>query len=124
MKNISSQNLVAQNDESGIEIDSDCLVNGVCKFNVYETLGIRQSNPENSPSVFVQDVTLWATTFIGTILVISFIASAIMTILWWAQGNESMAGNGKKGMWYAVIGFLLVIFAYTIVKLIQFVAKG
>jgi hypothetical protein len=57
-------------------------------------------------------------------LVVSFIAAAIMMIMGWAQGNENMASNGKKWMGYAVIGFLLVIFAYTIIKLVQFIAAG
>ncbi len=123
MKQIASDSLIVGNDVAGIEINTWCLIDGVCGLDVYELVGIRQSNPDPSPSIFLQDITLGATTFIGTVLVVSFIVSAIMMIMWGMQWNEGMAWNGKKGMWYAVIGFLLVIFAYSIIKLVQFIAK-
>jgi hypothetical protein len=81
MRNIDSTSLVADNDVAGIELSTGCLVDGVCGLDVNELLGIRQSNPDVSPNIFLQDTTLAATTFIGTILVVSFIAAAIMMIM-------------------------------------------
>ena len=52
----------------GIDCDQDKLVNGQCKLNIYDTLGIRKSvRNENDPTsvgLFVQDVVLSATFFI------------------------------------------------------------
>lgn len=120
MTSSSPDTLLAQND--GITINSDCLINGICGLDTDKVLWVNKSNPEQSPSIFLQDITLAATTFIGTVIVIAFIVSAIMMIMGGMQGNESMASNGKKGMGYTVIGFLLVIFSYSIIKLVQFIA--
>jgi hypothetical protein len=124
MRQLDSTSLIADNAVAGIELSTGCLVDGVCWLDVNELLGIRQSHPDTSPNIFLQDITLAATTIIGTVLFISIISAAIMIIMGGAQGNENMASNGKKWMGYAVIGFLLVIFAYAIIKLVQFIAAG
>jgi hypothetical protein len=53
---------------NGITINEECLTNGQCKFNIYDTLGIRKSVREKgdptSVGLFVQDIVLSATFFI------------------------------------------------------------
>lgn len=53
---------------NGITINEACLTNGQCKFNIYDTLGIRKSvratGDPTSVGIFVQDIVLSATFFI------------------------------------------------------------
>lgn len=53
---------------NGITINQACLTNGQCKFNIYDTLGIRKSvratGDPTSVGLFVQDIVLSATFFI------------------------------------------------------------
>jgi len=69
----------------GMTIGTKCLLNGQCKFNIYDALGIRTSirNPGDATSVgiFVQDIVLSATMFIGTIVTIAIIVSGLMRIM-------------------------------------------
>jgi hypothetical protein len=63
----------------GIECCEEQLVNGQCKLNIYDTLGIRKSvrntGDPTSVGLFVQDVVLSATFFIGTLVTIALIVS-------------------------------------------------
>lgn len=63
----------------GITCNEDQLVNGQCKLNIYDTLGIRQSvRNEGDPTsvgLFVQDIVLSATFFIGTLVTVALIVS-------------------------------------------------
>ncbi len=85
-------------------------------------LGIRQSTPDTTPTEFVQDIILTATSFIGTILTLALIVSALMFIF--AGANENMATKGRDGMKYAIIGFVIVLSSYAIIRVIQYVAAG
>ena len=63
----------------GITCDPTLLVNGQCKLNIYDTLGIRKSTRDTGDStsvgLFVQDVVLSATMFIGTLVTVALIVS-------------------------------------------------
>lgn len=109
-------------DMQGININADCLRNGQCSLNIYETLWIRESNPNPTVGTFVQDIVLAATTFFGTVLTIVVVVSWLMRIM--ASINGKDPSNAKKGLISWVIGFLLVISSYAIVRLIQFLATA
>ena len=75
-----------------------------------------------SATIFVQDVLLSATLFIGTIITIALIYSGIMYIMAGVNGKDP--SKAKNGITYSIIGLLLVISSYTIIRLVQYIAKG
>jgi hypothetical protein len=85
---------------NGITINPDCLLNGQCKYNIYDTLGIRTSiKNENDPTsvgLFVQDIILSATFIIGTIVTLALIVSGLMYIFAGATGKDP--ATAKKGI--------------------------
>ncbi len=109
-------------EEVGINLTTDCLKSGTCSLSTYMTLGIREDNNENTAQTFVQDIFLGATFFIGTMAVIGLIVSGMMMVFGWA--SESQYEKGKKGFKYSIIGLLLVIFSYTVIRIIQYIAQG
>ncbi len=110
----------------GITCCGDQLINGQCKFNVYDTLGIRKSvrNPGDATSVglFAQDIILSATFFIGTIVTVALVVSGIMYILAASSGKDP--ANAKNGIIWSLVGLLLVVSSYVIIRLVQYIAKG
>ncbi len=110
----------------GISCTEDQLLNGQCKLNVYDTLGIRKTvrNTDDATSVglFVQDVILSATFFIGTVVTVALIVSWLMYIFAASSGKDP--ANAKKGIIGSVIGLLLVVSSYIIIRLVQYIAKG
>ncbi len=110
----------------GITCTEEMLRLGQCKLNVYDTLGIRKTvRNEGDPTsvgLFVQDIVLSATFFIGTVVTIALIVSWLMYIFAAASGKDP--ANAKKGIVGALIGLLLVVSSYIIIRLIQYIAKG
>jgi len=110
----------------GITCNEKLLVNGQCKLNIYDTLWIRKSvrNKGDATSVglFVQDVVLSATFFIGTLVTIALIVSGIMFIFASSSGKDP--ANAKKGIIGSLVGLLIVVSSYVIIRLVQYVAKG
>lgn len=109
-------------DYEGIKLNSDCMAQWNCELNVYQLLQIREENPENNAKVFVQDAFLWATMFIGTLAVVGMLISGMLMVF--GGGSESMYDKGKKGFKYSIIGLLLVILSYTLIRVVQYVAQG
>jgi len=107
---------------AGISCNQDQLILWQCKMNVYDTLSIRQSEWETSVGIFVQDIVLAATMFIGTIITIAIVISGLLFVFAWA--NEQLAAKAKSGIINAFIGLILVLTSYTIIRLIQYIAKG
>jgi hypothetical protein len=107
-------------------INKDCLLNGQCKFNIYDTLGIRKSvrdqGDATSVGLFVQDIVLSATMFIGTVVTIALIVSALMYIFAGASGKDP--SKAKKGISTSLIGLVIVASSYFIIRLLQYLAKG
>ncbi len=97
------------------------LANGQCSFNIYETVGIRKDQPDTEVGTFVQDAFLAATFFIGTVVAVALIYSGIMYIM---AKDDSAASKAKNGIKWSLIGLALVMFSYTIVRLVQYIAKG
>lgn len=110
----------------GITCDENLLVNGQCKMNIYDTLGIRKSvrstDQATSVGLFVQDIVLSATFFIWTVVTITLIVSGIMFIFAASSGKDPE--NAKKGMIDSLIGLLIVVSSYVIIRLVQYIAKG
>lgn len=106
----------------GINVNADCLKNGQCSLNVYETLWIRKSNPDPTVGTFVQDIVLAATTFFGTVLTLVVVVSWLMRIMASIKGSDTK--KAKDGLIAWVTWFLLVISSYAIVRLIQFLATA
>jgi len=108
-------NLLAQD---GITITTnDGVVQG--SMDVNQTVGINKDHKK--PKDFLTDLVSWATFFIGTIVTIALIYSALLLIFWW--WDEKQIWRAKDGIKYSLIGLLLVIFSYTIVRVIQYVLK-
>jgi len=109
----------------GITCDADLLVNGQCKLNVYDMLGIRKSvrdtGDSTSVGLFVQDVVLSATFFIGTLVTIALIVSWIMFIFAASSGKDP--ADAKKWIMWSLVGLLLVVSSYVIIRLVQYIAK-
>lgn len=109
----------------GINADKKCLTNGQCSFSIYKLLGIRQDTSAEeavSAPLFAQDVVLAVTFFIGTVVTIALIYSGLMLVF--SGYDEKMAQQGKDGIKYALIGLVIVTFSYTIIRLVQYIAKG
>jgi len=109
-----------------ITCDETSLVNGQCKLNIYDTLGIRQSvrdkGDPTSVGLFVQDVILSATFFIGTLITVALIVSGLMFIFAASSGKDP--ANAKKGIMGSLVGLLIVVSSYVIIRLVQYIAKG
>ena len=109
-----------------ITINEACLTNGQCKFNIYDTLGIRKSvratGDPTSVGLFVQDIVLSATFFIWTVVTIALIISGLMYIFAAASGKDPK--NAKSGIIGALIGLVIIACSYFIIRLVQYLAKG
>jgi len=112
-----------QNSNMWIDCSQEQLLNGQCKFNIYDTLGIRQNSSQNEPAVFVQDAIFAATTFIGTVITIALIFSGLLFIRAGLSANEWLQDRAKKWLINSVIGLLLVISSYMIIRLVQFIIR-
>jgi hypothetical protein len=109
-----------------ITVCPDCLLNGQCKLNIYNTLGIRQrtngSGDATSVGLFVQDIVLSATFFIWTLVTVALVVSGLMYIFAWATGKDP--AKAKTGMINSLIGLVIVACSYFIIRLVQYIAKG
>lgn len=108
----------------GIGLDENCLKEWNCTLTINKTLQIKENLTEEQDTLgtVVQDVFLGATFFIGTIATISLIISGMMMVFWWA--SESQFEKGKTWFKYSLIGILLVVFSYSMIRLIEYIAQG
>lgn len=97
------------------------LANGQCSFNIYDTVGIRQGQPDTEVGTFVQDIFLSATFFIGTVVAVALIYSGLRYIM---AKDDGAAKNAKNGIKWSLVGLALVMFSYSIIRLVQYIAKG
>lgn len=106
----------------GIQCSPSQMRNGTCSRNINKTLGIKESNTNANPTLFVQDLVLTATSFVGTLMVIALLVMGFKYVM--GGMNESSTGDLKGNMKKLLIGLGLVIGSYTIIRLIQYVARG
>jgi hypothetical protein len=107
----------------GISCSADQLINNTCSRNINKTLGIRSSDPNPSPTLLLQDVTLAATSFIGTIIMVAMVWIGINAVMKWS-GDEDAMSTAKEKIRNLAIWLLLVISSYTIIRLVQYIARG
>ena len=107
-----------------INMNSDCLINWQCSYNIYKTLGIRKSDQNPSVKSFAQDIVLAATTFIGTVIALILIISWVLYTVSAIRGDSHLADMAKKGITGSLVWLVLVVSSYAIVRLIQFVATA
>jgi len=60
--------------------------------------------------------------FIGTLVTIALIVSGLMYIF--AASSGKSPDNAKKGIVNSLIGLLIVVSSYVIIRLVQYIAKG
>lgn len=104
-----------------IDCDPERMKTGQCEMHVYETLGIKDGASNTTFDVFVADAVQWLTFFIWTVVTIGLVVSSLMLIM--AGYDEKMQEKWKKWFKYSIYWLLLVIFSYTIIRVIQFLAK-
>ena len=113
----------AASEDAGIEISPDCISNGSCKLQIYETLLLRtDTEGNNTPKNFIQDIFLGTTFFIWTLATFWLVISGMMMIFWWA--SEGMYEKWKKWFQYSITGVLLVLLSYVIIRATQYIAQG
>ncbi len=116
--------LYAQNS-AGIECSADQLRNGQCKFNIYDTLGIKQNSADaSSPWLLFQDIVLSMTFFIGTLVTIVIIIAWLMFIWSGFSGDTGLQDRARKWLIGGFVGMLLVMSSYVIIRLVQFLVRG
>jgi len=109
--------------DMGIQCSPQQLLIGACSFRAYDALQIRASNKDPSPKVFIQDIILSLTSFIGVVATLSLMRSGFKAIMtWYDSGSEYQ--TAIKNTWYSIIWLLLAAFSYAIVRLIQYVAMA
>ena len=96
-----------------------------CEFRYNELVGIKggqNGNADenaNDPNLFVADIFLAATFFIGTIAFLWIVISWLKFVIqWWTDAKA--AADAGKGIKYSLMGLAIVIFSYTIIRLIQY----
>ena len=117
MSNIFVEEVYAQ--WAWIECTPDLMKQWQCTLDTNSLVWIHTSY--GSMDEFVADAFHWATYFIGTVTTLWIIASGLMLIMAWA--NESMHSKWKTWLKFSIIWLLLVIFSYSAVRLIQYLAK-
>ena len=117
--------LDAQNREVWITINTECMWGVGCGLSVYDSLGIRKGRAEGertSVLLFLQDIILGASMFIGTVAAVAFILSGVYYVF--SASDASYKKKAQEGMKYAVYGLVLVTLAIVIVRITQFIARG
>ena len=117
--------LDAQNREVWITINTECMWGVGCGLSVYDSLGIRKGRAEGertSVMLFLQDIILGASMFIGTVAAVAFILSGVYYVF--SPSDASYKKKAQEWMRYAVYGLVLVTLAIVIVRITQFIARG
>lgn len=112
--------------QAAIKCDSSQLLNGQCTFDYNKLIGIKKDmDPAeaNDANLFVADIFLGATFFIGTLAFLGLIISGLRYIF--AGGNDPKAASkATDGIKYSLMGLAIVIFSYTIIRLIQYIVAA
>lgn len=116
--------LLVQNE--AISCTSEQMLAWQCQFDYNKLVGIKGSKDgwydptvANDPNLFVADIFLAATFFIGTIAFLWIIISWLKMIFQWWQDSKK-AADAIKWIKYSLIGLIIVVFSYTIIRVIQY----
>ena len=107
----------------GINISTDCLLNWQCSLNVYKVFWIRKQDQNPTVLWFFQDITLASTTAIlWTIIIIAIVFSGLL----FAFGSITWKDTkrAKTILIDSFVWLLMVMWSYTIIRLIQFLATA
>ena len=105
----------------GISIDTQNPVES--SFDIKKALWIKKwDTSETRVFPFFQDIVLWATMFIGTVVSIALIVSGLMYVF--SSVDSGLKAKAKKGIINSIIGLVLVSSALLIIRLVQFLAMG
>ena len=107
----------------GIKCTAQDLINNTCSRNINKTLGIRSSDTTPNPTLLLQDIVLGATSFVGTIIMVALVYLGFKAILKWTDDADALWDIKSKAK-NLIIWFLLVIGSYTIIRLVQYIARG
>ena len=77
---------------------------------------------ETKVTPFLQDIVLALTMFIGTVVSVALIVSGLFYVF--ASVDSGMKTKAKKGIINSLIGLVLVLGSYVIIRAIQFLATG
>lgn len=117
--------LLAQNSEA-IKCSTTQMLAGNCEFHYNKLVGIKKDLDEseaNDPNLLVADIVLAATFFIGTLAFLWIIISWLKMIFqWWTDPKK--ASDAMKWIKFSLIWLLIVIFSYTIIRLVQYFVWG
>ena len=109
--------------EFWININTNCLLNWQCSLNVYKVLWIRKQDQNPTVLWFFQDITLASTTAIlWTVIIIAIIISWLMFAF--ASITWKDTKRAKTILIDAFVWLLLVMWSYSIIRLIQFLATA
>ena len=104
----------------GINMDVNSMKDWTATFSINEALGLGKKN--NDPVFFLQDVVLWASLFIWTVVTVALIVSWLLYIFSWA--SSSLKSKAQNWMKYSLIGMVIVMSSFIIIRMVQFLAKG
>lgn len=110
------------NGNAGINIDVKNPAES--SFDIKQTLGLKKSSDQGETKVtpFLQDIVLALTMFIGTVVSVALIVSGLFYVF--ASVDSGMKTKAKKGIINSLIGLVLVLGSYVIIRAIQFLATG
>lgn len=103
-----------------IECSSQQLANGQCSMDVSALIG-KQKGESQTLTVIAQDLVLSATFMIGSVVTVWLMVSGLIYIF---AKDSAAASKAKNGIKWSLVGLLLVMASYTIIRLVQYLMKG
>ncbi len=108
----------------GLKCSAKDILNNTCTRNINKTLGIKWTNPIPNPELFVQDLVLASTSFIGTALLVGIVVMGFKAVAQGWSGSEDQMAKIKSWVVNLLIGVALIMASYTIIRIVQYVARG
>ena len=108
----------------GLKCSAKDILNNTCTRNINKTLGIKWTNPIPNPELFVQDLVLASTSFIGTALLVGIVVMGFKAVAQGWSGSEDQMAKIKSWVVNLLIGVVLIMASYTIIRIVQYVARG
>jgi len=97
------------------------LINWNCYMKTYQFFGIKKNEWTPNPTVFIQDVILWITSFVWVVATIALLVSWFQFVMAGASGTVDE--SAKNWITYSLIWIALVAFSYVIIRVVQYIAK-
>lgn len=104
-----------------IDLNTECMLDGTCKFKAYEATDIRKGNRDTSAMGFLQDAVLAPVIFIGTLVTVALIVSGLLYVF--SGAESSLKSKAKNGITYSIVGLVVVMLSLVIIRFVQFLAR-